>query len=194
MEPMARSCLDRPTVVAVASGRCHPKVLHLVQRHLPECPRCRAQVIRAAQGRLGDTVDDRKAQRPLQWWTPALPLLGSLVAVVLVLQFDDRHTFQTSAAPMASRESDVSAPAPPLETPAPSRAERAQTDPCPLVEQTASDPPQFTERRRTTRNPPPTRITETVVDAVRVDTPAIAQIDPKVGVLDDGRRVRLTLE
>jgi hypothetical protein len=152
--------------------------------------------IRAAQGRLGDTVDDRKAQRPLQRWTPALPLLGSLVAVALILQFGERHTFQMSAAPMleASPESDVSAPAPPLETPTPFRAESAQTDPCPLVEQTAPEPPQSTGRRRTTRNPPPTLITETVVEAAHVDTTAIARVDPKVGVLDDGRRVRLTLE
>jgi hypothetical protein len=80
MSPMPRGCLDRLSLIAVTSGRCNTARLPEVSRHLRGCARCRAQVVRAAEGRLGDTVEDepRGARRRWSW---ALPLALSVVAV-----------------------------------------------------------------------------------------------------------------
>jgi hypothetical protein len=55
---MDRDCLDRPTLKALAEGRCPKSELARVRRHLPNCARCRAAVVAAAAGVRGpgDTV------------------------------------------------------------------------------------------------------------------------------------------
>lgn len=55
---MGQDCLDRSTLKALAAGRCPPKELRAVQRHLPTCARCRAAVVASAAGVRGpgDTV------------------------------------------------------------------------------------------------------------------------------------------
>lgn len=60
---MPRGCVDRLTLIAVAEQRCPPSKFRHIRRHLPKCPRWQAQVVRAAEGRLGDTIEE-EPRRP----------------------------------------------------------------------------------------------------------------------------------
>ena len=109
---MSRGCLRRRAVVLIAGGRLPKERLPDVERHLRSCPRCRAQVVRAAEGRLGDTLEDEPRRRG---WACVLPVAASLVAVALTLHLDEHHTPPTVATPpeltpVAALE--VSAPSP----------------------------------------------------------------------------------
>jgi hypothetical protein len=170
-------------------------MLQHVRRHLPEYPRCRTQVIRAAQGRLGDTADDGKARHQPRRWTTALALLGSLVAVALIWRFDERHGLQFSELSVAETsppgEVSIGVPLPTPEAQPPAAGADTR-DPCQDTLPVRQDSPRA--RRRlgtgTAKGQDPTPR----VEAAAVDATVVAEADVKAGVLADGRHVRLTLD
>jgi hypothetical protein len=186
---MVRRCVDRPTLTAVATGRCPVRWLRNIRRHLPECPRCHSRVVRAAQGRLGDTVDDEPRRLPRRW-PGALAVAASAVAAALVW-FRAEPRFVQAPVPLA-RDS-----VPPIEVstsmpstvvaPPPSSVEADTGGPCRSFRQEAS------VRHESAAHRKPSGVTRERSVPV-VEAPDRADIDTRVGVLADGRRFRTTLE
>lgn len=79
---MRKGCLDRPTLLAVASGRCPRQRLPEVQRHLSSCARCRASVVAAATGVRGpgETVFMSPRRGTSRRWPKRLAVAASLLA------------------------------------------------------------------------------------------------------------------
>lgn len=131
---MHRGCLDRLTLTAVASERCPPDSFRHVRRHLAACPRCRARLVRAAQGQLGDTADGQPAPARRPPW--ALPSAALTLAAALVA-WCHQHPGETPAPAIAAalRLSERAPPSnegahreTPAETPA-SSLERSRAEP-----------------------------------------------------------------
>lgn len=77
-----KGCLDRPTLRAVAAGRCPKERLPAVPRNLAKCSRCRAAVISAAAGVRGpgETVVLKRPRRVVGRISKALVVAASMTA------------------------------------------------------------------------------------------------------------------
>lgn len=80
-----KGCLDRPTLRAIAAGRCPKDRLREVQRHLTKCTRCRTAVVSAASGVRGpgETVVLKRPSRIVSRAAKALAVAASVGALGL---------------------------------------------------------------------------------------------------------------
>jgi hypothetical protein len=184
---VARRCVDRPTLIALAAGSCPIQWLRYLRGHLPECPRCRARVVRAARGRLGDTVDDEFRRLPRRW-PCALAIVASFVAAAVVWVRGEPSSVPTSTPmPEAIPPLDVATSPPSGVISEPARVDADTGDPCHVFRQQVVMPQKSATHQR------PRGSTRTG-SAPSVEPPDAADIDARVGVLADGRRFRMTLD
>lgn len=184
---VARRCVDRPTLIAIAAGRCPLPWLPYLRRHLPECSRCQARVVRAAGGRLGDTVDDEYRRLPLRWLC-ALAVAASLVAAAVVWVRGEPPSVQTSTSMLeAISPIDGATPAPSAVIRDPPSVLADTSDPCHDFRQQLAMPPASAPHQRPSGTP-------RTASVPSVEPPDAADINARVGVLADGRRFRMTLD
>jgi hypothetical protein len=144
-------------------------------------------VVRAAGGRLGDTVDDEFRRRPRQWLC-ALAVVASLVAAAVVWVRGEPASVQTST-PMleAIPPIDGATPAPSAVIRDPPNVGADTSDPCHVFRQQLAMPPASAAHQRPSGTP-------RTASVPSVEPPDAADISARVGVLADGRRFRMTLD